>query len=482
MADTAEHPQASAIAATSDDEPLRTPASLDDIWRRRNRYYYRQLHRYFKWHIPPGASVLEIGCGAGELLADLGPTRGVGVESDSKLADCARRAHPELEIIRCHYDQLRLDETFDYVVLANTLGETRDVQATLAGVRSVCRPDTRIVIAYLNALWEPLLGVASLLHLRRRVRAQNWLSTGDIRNLLRLADLEPVSLSSELLLPKYVPLLSTFLNRCVTRLWPFNNLALVSIMVARPTRWPNRSPNPSCSVVVPTHNERGNIADVIRRTPKMGSRTELIFVDGDSDDGTAHEIQRLIASSTDMDIKLVHQGCRGGKGDAVRKGFAAATGDVLMILDADLTVPPEDLPKFYDALVSGKGEFINGTRLVYPLEDRAMPFLNKCANKSFSLVFSYLLNQRFRDTLCGTKVLRRVDYQRIAAGRSYFGRSDPFGDFDLIFGAARNNLRILEIPVRYAARTYGSTSIRRFRDGWLLLRMSWVALWKLKMR
>jgi glycosyltransferase involved in cell wall biosynthesis len=180
-------------------------------------------------------------------------------------------------------------------------------------------------------------------------------------------------------------------------------------------------------------------------------------------------------------ITLLHQGDGIGKGDAVRKGFAAATGDVLMILDADLTVPPEDLPKFFEALTSGKGEFINGTRLVYPMERQAMRTLNHLGNKFFSLAFTWLLEQRFRDTLCGTKVLFRRDYERIAANRHYFGDFDPFGDFDLIFGASRLNLRIVEVPVRYRERTYGVTNISRFRHGWLLLRMCLVAFRKLKL-
>ena len=188
----------------------------------------------------------------------------------------------------------------------------------------------------------------------------------------------------------------------------------------------------------------------------------------------------MIAAHPDRDVKLIRQGSGVGKGDAVRKGFAAATGDVLMILDADLTVPPEELPKFLKALASGRGEFVHGSRLVYPMEKQAMRFLNTLGNKFFSLAFTWLLDQRFKDTLCGTKVLYRRDYERIAAGRGYFGDFDPFGDFDLIFGAAKLDLKILEIPIRYRERTYGTTQISRFRHGWLLLRMCLFALRRIK--
>lgn len=451
-------------------------------WRRRNAYYYAQMHRLFKLHIPPGSRVLEIGCGLGDLLSDLRPSRGVGIECKPRHAELAAARFPDLEIVCADYAGFELDETFDYVIVSNALAEMQDIQAMLERVRSVCRPDTRVIVAYFNALWEPILNLASMFRQRASVRDINWLNMSDVANLLDLGDFEVIRRSSEIMCPKYVPLLSSFLNRFVSRLWPMNRLPLVSLLIARPRTAPENADRLTCSVVIPTHNERGNVAAAIERTPELGAGTEIIFVDGDSSDGTADEVEAQIAAHPDRDIKLIHQGEKKGKGDAVRKGFAAAKGDVLMILDADLTVAPEDLPKFFNALASGRGEFVNGTRLVYPLEDQAMRFLNKCGNQTFSILFSWLLNQRFRDTLCGTKVLLRKNYERIAAGRSYFGHFDPFGDFDLIFGAARTNLKILEIPVRYGARTYGETSIRRFRDGWLLIKMSWLAFRKLKLR
>jgi glycosyltransferase involved in cell wall biosynthesis len=212
----------------------------------------------------------------------------------------------------------------------------------------------------------------------------------------------------------------------------------------------------------------------------MGRETEIIFIAGNSTDGTAEEIERQIAKNPERKIRLIRQGDGAGKGDAVRKGFAAAKGDVLVIQDADLTARPEDLPKFFRALRDGKGEFINGSRLVYPMEKRAMRFLNLLGNKFYGVLFSWLLGQRFRDTLCGTKMIRRKDYELIEANRSYFGDFDPFGDFDLIFGAIKQNLKVVEVPVTYCARTYGRTKISRFTHGWLLLKMSWIAFKKIK--
>jgi glycosyltransferase involved in cell wall biosynthesis len=202
----------------------------------------------------------------------------------------------------------------------------------------------------------------------------------------------------------------------------------------------------------------------------MGRGTELVFVEGHSHDNTYETIKEVIDAHPEWRCQLLQQ--KGvGKGDAVRLGFEKANGDVLMILDADLSVPPEDLPRFYEVLRSGKGEFINGVRLVYPMEKEAMRFMNLVGNKFFSLAFSWLLEQKIKDTLCGTKVLWKKQYNTIVSNRRYFGDFDPFGDFDLLFGAAKLNLKIMEMPIRYRERSYGTTNISRWKHGWLLLKM-----------
>ncbi len=474
------------VAVPLPDRPSRADveraASEYDRWRRRNGYYYKQLSRLFRRHVPPGASVLEIGCQAGDLLAAVGPANGVGVDTDPAIIEVARGRHPELTFLTGGLERLSADQRFDYVLICNAVGHMADVQAVFTEVRRFCLPQTRIIVAYQNALWEPILTLASAIGLRRPVSGQNWLSRDDLGNLFHLAGFEVVRQFCEILCPKPLPPLSGLFNRFLVKFWPFKHLALGVLLVARPLMPVFEPGNERVSVIVPTRNERGNIEPLIRRTPRMGAFTELIFVDGWSTDGTPDEVRRCVALYPDRPIRFIAQEGPKGKGQAVRQGFDAAQGDILMILDADLTVAPEDLPKFTRALADGVGEFINGTRLVYPMATQAMRFLNKCGNRSFSLLFTWLIGQRFRDTLCGTKVLTKSNYERIKAVRGEFGGLDPFGDFDLIFGAARTDLKILEIPVRYGARAYGQTNIRRFRDGWLLLRMSWRAFWRLRLR
>lgn len=446
--------------------------------------YARELIRLLRIHIPAGCSVLEVGTAhGGDVLAALAPRRGLGVSQSAAAGAEAQARHPDLDFVTAELESFDLGgETFDFIVVWAALGEARDVQAMLDHVRKAARPDTRILLAHPNSVWEPLLRVVTRIQIGRRAGELNWLSLQDLENLCRLADFEVVRKSGEVIFPFAIPGLAWLANRFLARMWPFTQLGLIQLVIARPIGPPPALARPRVSVIIPARNERGNIADAIRRTPEMEAGTEIVFVEGNSRDGTAEEIERQIALHPERNLKFVPQGSGIGKGDAVRKGFAAATGDILIILDADLTVPPELLPRFISVLVSGKGELVSGTRLVYPMEDDAMRFLNKLGNRFFSLAFSWLLDQPIRDTLCGTKGLSRAHYDFIARHRSYFGDFDPFGDFDLLLGAAKANMKIVEVPVRYAARTYGTTNISRFKHGWLLLKMSWFAWLRLKLR
>jgi len=284
---------------------------------------------------------------------------------------------------------------------------------------------------------------------------------------------------SDELWPVTTPLLASFCNRFVSRIWPLNHLALTNLLVARPAPAPDLAAKPTVSVIIPARNEAGNVEHIVQRLGEMGGGTELIFVEGHSTDDTFAAIQRSIQANPHRRAMLLQQ-TGNGKADAVRLGMSRATGDILMILDADMTVPPEDLPRFYDAIRTGKGEFINGVRLVYPMEDQAMRLLNLAANKFFGFAFSWLMGQNVKDTLCGTKVLWRADYQRLVENRSYFGDFDPFGDFELLFGAAKLNLKIADLPIRYRQRTYGSTNIHRWQHGRLLVRMMYFGARRLK--
>ncbi|MBU1229147.1 MAG: glycosyltransferase [Proteobacteria bacterium] len=433
--------------------------------------YRTWLRKTYGYLVPPGMRVCEVGCGAGDLLAALKPSFGLGVDFSSAQLDRARASHPELAWAECDAHDLGAVADlgpFDVIILSDLVNELWDVQRVLHEVGRLCAPHTRVIINFYSHLWEWPLRLAQRLGLASRRLEQNWLTPSDLTGMLDLADLEPLRLTDGFFWPLRTPLLEPLCNRFLAHLWPFKALTLSHVLTCRP-RACGQQPL-KVSVIIPARNEAGNIAAAIARTPQMGAGTELVFVEGNSTDNTWETIQRLVASHPELECRAYQQPGK-GKGDAVRLGFAKATGDVLMILDADLTVPPEVLPVFYEAIRSGKAEFANGVRLVYPQDKKAMRFCNLLANKFFSLAFTWLLGVSIKDTLCGTKVLSRESYARIAANRHYFGEFDPFGDYDLIFGAAKLNLKIMDIPVRYRERTYGDTNISRWRDGWLLLRM-----------
>lgn len=446
-------------------------ASSVGKWRKRNSEYHRNISSLCKFYIPANARVLEIGSGTGDLLAATSPRRGLGIDISPEMVSLAASKHPALEFRCMPAEFLNLEgETFDYIILSDLVGFLYDIRLVLERLRSACHAKTRIIIHWYSMLWQPILGAAERTGLKYPLPILNWTTKEDLANLLYLADLEILRTRQHILLPKHVPLVSSFVNRFLTPLPFVRQLALTNWIVARPMRVPAARPTPSVSVICPCRNEAGNIQQIVDRLPSMGSHTELIFVEGHSKDNTLEECRRVAASALDKDIKVLVQEGR-GKGDAVRLGFAQATGDILMILDADISVAPEDLVDFYEALVTGKGDFINGCRLVYAMDSQAMRFLNLWGNKFFALLLSKLMGQPVKDSLCGTKVLWRETYLNVAAGRGYFGEIDPFGDFDLLFGAAKLNLKITDIPVRYRQRVYGSTNINRFADGSLLLRM-----------
>lgn len=452
-----------------------------DQWIKKSSYYYKDLVSFLKFNIDEDLDILEVGTGTGFILNSLAPRFGVGIDISGNMIRRAKQSYPHLAFMQMDAENIDLDATFDYIVLSDTVGYLEDVQEAFLELRKVSRPETRLIITFQNFLWTPLLTLAERLKLKMPSRKLNWLNIDDLENLLSLADFEIIRTGRRFLLPKNIPLIAPLFNRYIAHLPLINRLCLTSYIVAKPrTNILPENRDQSVSVIIPARNEKGHIEQAIQRMPKMGGHTEIIFVEGGSTDGTLDEIKRVCeVYSREWDIKYVQQSGR-GKGDAVRKGFALAQGDILMILDADLTVPPEDLNKFYDAIADGHGEYINGSRLVYPLETEAMRTLNLIANKTFSWMFSWLIGQKLKDTLCGTKVISKKNWERVTRNRKYFGDFDPFGDFDLIFGAAKLNLIFKEVPVRYKARQYGTTNISRFRHGWLLIRMVFFAMKKIK--
>ena len=451
-------------------------------WLKKNWYYHYLLAQQYQYCVRPQSTILQVGCADASLLATFSNSSVTGVEFDEHLYQQACRYHSNIPVYRS-VSELPQDTTFDYVILSCVAHTVDDFQELMMQLKKYCHADTRIIIDFYSYMWEPILAVAQRAGLKRAVQIKNWLASTDVAHILSLADFEIVTHERCMLMPYYIPFVSAFCNYFLARMPLINRLTLFHCVVARPLFNTNAAKNNfTVSVIVPCKNEKGNIVPIVERCPVMGQLTELIFIEGGSRDGTWGEIQRVVAQAPHGKKIIALQQTGVGKGDAVRLGFAHATGDILMILDADITTPPEEMPKFVDALMRNKGEFINGSRLVYGMETGAMRFLNMLANYAFGVIFSWLLGQKIKDTLCGTKVFKKEHYHTLSQQRAVFGNVDPFGDFDLLFGAARLQLKIIDMPVHYKARSYGTTQIRRFYHGLFLAYMSIIGFFKLKVR
>ena len=456
------------------------------FWKNKNKYYHKYISRVYGSIIPRGSSVCHIGCGNGDLLNSFGCSikTGIGIDSiEEAIHDAVKINSSSWTYYKCCDDYKTLENLynyFDYVILSDILCDLDDVQKTLENLSSFCNKRTRLIINSHNYLWQPIFKLAQKLGLRQKLPEQNWLSVKDIENLLNLADYEVVRKEGYILIPIYIPLISSFVNSVIAKLPIIRHFTLSQFIIARymPKNFCNV--DYSVSIIVPAKNERGNIEPLIQRTPKFGKSQEFIFIEGGSTDGTWGEIEKTRQKYYNSKQIRLYQQKKKGKYDAVKTGLFYATGEIVMILDADLTMPPEELPKFYEALKNNKGEFANGVRLIYPMENKSMRFLNLIANKLFGIMFSYILGETYKDTLCGTKVLWRKEFESIVYNDRYWLGLDPYGDFNIIFGAHKENLKSVQIPIRYKQRQYGTTQISRFSGGWLLLKMTLVGLYKIK--
>jgi SAM-dependent methyltransferase len=439
-----------------------------DRWLSKTAGYHDLIAGIARSLVPEGESVLEIGCGRGDLLAALRPSRGVGIDVSEAMIAAGRSRHPELELHHGAGEQLDLGETFDYIVLTDLIPYVDDLLRLFEMIRRHSHPRTRVVVSFHSQLWRPLLTAMTALGMRPQRPVRNWIAPRDLVNLLDLAGFEVVSQRQEILLPMSLGPLSRFVNGWIARLPGIRALALTAWAVARPL--PEKREEMKASVIVPCRNESGTIGHLVERIPEVGAGTEIVFVEGGSEDDTRERIEAEIERRPERDIRLVIQQGK-GKWNAVQEGFDASTGELLVILDGDMTVDPEEIVRVYEAIASGHGEFVNGNRLVYGMDPEAMRFLNMIGNKLFAILLSRVLGQYVKDTLCGTKAILRSDWEVIRRRREELGAEDPYGDFELLLGSALLGLKITNLPVRYRARLYGDIEIERFSGATMLAKL-----------
>lgn len=432
-----------------------------DYWKKKNSYYYSTIKAFISRIIPPGWRVLEVGCGTGEVLAAIQPSRGVGIDISLEMVNIASRKFPQHTFIHSPVENLQLEEKFDYIIMVDVVDHVYDVMDVFGSLYRFCTPTTRIILTTINPWWEPVLSWMEKIGAKMPEGPHNFIEKGTLRKIFEMMDFT-VSYSGFLLLfPKRIPVLSYLANSLGVRIWGLNRLASAQYMIIQPMTANKTDLGYGCSVIIPCYNEEDNIEEAIRRIPRMGRETEIIVVNDGSTDNTVAKIKSLQAGIPHL--KLIDHKANRGKGYAVRRGFEAASQEVLMILDADMSTPPEELPLFFEPLNKGICQFVNGTRMVYLMQDQAMRTLNLFGNKIFGGLMSFLTQQSLTDTLCGTKAMYKRDLPRIQWGL------DRWGDFDLLFGAARMGSKIMEVPVHYMTRKSGESKMKTFRHGFHLL-------------
>lgn len=438
-----------------------------DYWRNKNWYFHNSLKEIFKSFIPEGSKIVQVGYGLGDILAAMFPKTALSVDNDENIILSASKRYPHIKFLNGDIAKSNLKDKFDYVIFPNSVEYIYDVQSVLENIKKYLNKNSNIIMTSVNPRWEQLFYILEKLKLKRPELPKNWLRLEDLRNIVEISGYEVVETGFKILLPIHIPLLSSWVNKFSSR------FCLEQYLVAKPKE-KSRSVPLTCSVVIPCFNEEENIKRCINSVPKMGKRTEIIVVDDGSTDETANVVRNLM--NKNKNLKLISYKPNHGKGYAVKRGFDSAEGDIVMILDADMAVPVSELPRFFDLLASKEAGFVNGTRLIYPMEEHAMRQLNLIGNLVFGWIFSWILDQRITDTLCGTKALFKKDYLKIKMG------GESWGDFDLLFGAVENNLKIVEMPVHYKRRVAGKSKMKALQHGMVLAKMCLVGWWRLKVK
>jgi len=436
------------------------------------KYYHKRIRKVFSFIIPPNKKILFFGSYDGKILASLRPKMGIGIEVERKIFKIAKKRHLKLKFLNISYDSYIPKEKFDYIILNSTLGQTTDMLRVLKNIFRACCPSTKILIYQHNYLWEGILNFAEKLSLKRKEGVQNWLSINDVKTYLEGANFQVTRIFRRTIFPLNFFGLGKVLNFIGALIPFFDFFKLDQFIIARPEPhlFPKSLPK-SLTICITVRNEKGNIEKIIKSIPKICNQQEILFVEGHSTDGTKEEILKIKKKYSHKNVRVIGQPGI-GQGDAIRVGFKAAKGEIIIIYEGDNTADPKDLQYFYKAMKSGKYEFIEGSRFVYPINNQTMPIINQLGNTFFAKWFSFFLGHRTTDVLCGIKSILKRDFNLIYKRWGFLGFEDPFGDFELIYGATRMGLKFGEIPTRYYSRTYGETKTRPFTHGLYLLKMA----------
>lgn len=430
-----------------------------DYWKKRNNYYYSLLKGFFKKHIPAGSSVVEFGCATGDILASCQPKRGLGIDLSEAFVELARKKHPQYQFIAADAEKFSGEEKFDFCIMSDLLDHVSDIPAVIERAHEILKPGGKLIISTINPLWNPVFGVLERLHMKMPEGPHCFIPNRFIEFFCQMNGFKTTK-GALIFIPVRIPLISPLLNKIMPRVPVILETCWVQTLVAQKLQGPQKKT--SCTILITVYNEEKNIEACIRRIPALNREYEILVVNDGSTDATASIVDKLQREFKDLRMISFEQ--NKGKAIAVEKGIEEARKDAVVILDADMAVAPEEIPLFLEPLDTNVADFVNGTRLVYDMEKKAMAQIRRIANYTLALMFSAVIKCRITDTLCGTKAFLKKNFMGIKISE------ERWGDLVLLCAASSKGLRIAEIPISYHTRIAGESKMRFFSDGALFMR------------
>ena len=358
-----------------------------------------------------------------------------------------------------------INKKYQRIILTDVVENYDDVFALLNIVSNLLTIDGKLIISSINTKYLILSRTLEFLKLKDSNENTSYIHVKKIRNITSGVGLEYQKFYTKQLFPFSFFYVGNVINKIMEIISFQLNLGIKTYIIFRPAIITN-SKN-SKSIIIPAKNEEGNLVELVSRIPKF-ENTEIIFSYGKSKDNTLKVMKQITQSNKLFKFKLVKQ-TKNGKANAVWEALNVVENDLIAILDADISVDPETLSDFFDIIEKNNADFVNGTRLIYDMEKNSMRFLNRIGNRFFQFFISKIIKEALTDSLCGTKVFKKSYLNDLYFWQNIFGKKDPFGDFDLIFAAAYSGQKIVEMPIVYRERKYGTTQIARFKDGFKLL-------------
>ncbi len=361
------------------------------------------------------------------------------------------------------------NKKYKTIILTDLFEVSTDILELLSMVNKLLGKDGIIVICSINQKWNRILNLFERLNLKDGNQKRLFINSTIVLNIAKVTGLEFVTQRNKQIFPFRMLGLGSLINNILEILFfPFSFGIRIYSILNQQEKF-NEEKKYSKSIIIPAKNEEKNLKPLLNQIPELEEDHEIILAIGDSEDKT-YEVAKEIkeARCWPFEVKVIKQTGK-GKANAVWEAVEEASKEVIIILDADISVNPETIVQFNSVIDTGKASFVNGTRLIYGMESGAMRIVNNLGNRIFQYIVSIIIGQKITDSLCGTKVFFRKDFNKIKLWKELVQMKDPFGDFDMIFTAGYFGLKILEIPVRYQARVYGVTQIKRFRDGYKLI-------------